>query len=86
MANDVWFTETYGIPLIPFSTKVYYCPPMSNSGPSTCTQAEMVEDPKAAPQKPSAPAPDPAPAQEVLPEGISDEEGNSDMEGEFPPG
>lgn len=85
MANDLWFTETYGIPLIPFSTRVYYCPPMSNSGPSTCTEAEMVEDPKAAPQKTREPAPA-APTQEVPPESVPDEEGAPDMEGEFPPG
>ena len=72
--NGAWFTEITGLGrFLPFSTRVYYCPPMGTGGASTCMEAEMIEG--AQPAAPAAggaaePAPEPAP------------EGSEGMEGE----
>jgi hypothetical protein len=42
MTGEAWFTETTGIPGLPFSTRVYYCPAPTAPGPAKCTEASYV--------------------------------------------
>lgn len=78
MANDAWFTETTGLgPFLPFSSRVYYCPPMGSGGASTCMEAEMIESGQ--PAAPAGPAAEPTAAP-------MEESGAPGGEGEAPAG
>jgi len=81
MTNEAWFTETTGLgPLLPFSTRVYYCPAPGSGGAATCIEAEMVEEAQPAPPAAAAPAPAPAPADEATEEAPEEGEYNEGYE------
>lgn len=74
--NDAWFTEITGLgSFIPFSSRVYYCPPTSG-GAATCMEAEMIENANPGPQSGGTAAPAPAPAEDegTMDEGEEEEE------------
>ncbi len=43
MAGDAWYTTTVGLPMLPFSTHIYYCPKPAGPGPVQCKEAKYVE-------------------------------------------
>lgn len=43
MSGDAWYTTTVGLPMLPFSTHIYFCPAPSGPGPVQCKEAKYVE-------------------------------------------
>jgi hypothetical protein len=43
MAGDAWYTTGVGLPGMPFTTHIYYCPNPQGPGPVTCKEAKYVE-------------------------------------------
>ncbi len=43
MVGDAWYTTVVGLPNLPFSTHIYYCPNPAGAGPVTCKEAKYVE-------------------------------------------
>jgi hypothetical protein len=43
MVGDAWYTTTVGLPNLPFSTHIYYCPKPAGPGPVQCKEATYVE-------------------------------------------
>ena len=42
--GEAWWVKNTGLPMLTFSSKVFYCPAPAN-GPAQCKEAKMVEGP-----------------------------------------
>lgn len=47
VTGEAWYTESVGFFGLTWGSKVWYCPAATSAGPSTCTQAKLVELTKA---------------------------------------
>ena len=41
--GEAWYTTTVGLPMLPFSTHIYFCPKPAGPGPVQCKEAKYVE-------------------------------------------
>ena len=47
VTGEAWYTEAIGFFGLTWGSKVWYCPAATSAGPSTCTEAKLVELTKA---------------------------------------
>jgi len=72
VSGEAWYVKSTGMPMLIFSTSVYYCPATSGKGPSTCIEALIHEEG-------AAPAPGASGSSEPEDTGYAEEEEESEL-------